>query len=198
MNSRRPSLNDKSSCNPSGSIKTMILATADDLFYREGIRAVGVDRLSAVAGVAKATLYQHFGTKEKVVLAYLEARHNKVLDSLTPLPNSADVYARIGHVFDLLEEKAVNPEFRGCAFLLAASEHPNVAPIIAMASRHKRAIRDHLLTLLHEHMADRHECAVQIALLYDGALASLTIHRDPAAISAARDAAMRLVASYLR
>ncbi|MEF9606168.1 TetR/AcrR family transcriptional regulator, partial [Paracoccus sp. PXZ] len=133
--------------------------------------------MSEKAGVAKASLYHHFSGKEDIVLAYLEARHNKILGSLIDAGPS-----EVSHMFNLLEQKAANPEFRGCAFLLAVSEYPNAPAIVALAQRHKRAIREHFLSFLSKSMLEREECATQIAMVYDGALAGLTIHRDPALI----------------
>ena len=57
-----------------------LLAAADELFYAEGVQSVGIDRVIERAGVAKASLYSTFGSKEELVRAYLEGMHERVLN----------------------------------------------------------------------------------------------------------------------
>src|SRR5690554_4670946 len=73
--------------------KDRIMATANELFYHEGIRAVGVDRLISESRVTKATFYKHFGAKETLIVSYLNARHEatrKLLDTLVAPPASTE------------------------------------------------------------------------------------------------------------
>jgi len=171
----------------------LLLGAADRLFYREGIRAVGVDRLCEEAGVAKASLYNNFKNKDEIVIAYLQSRHERVISSLTQ-PYETDAWtAKIAHVFDLLELKALAPEFRGCAFLLAVSEYPHVEKVISIAKEHKLALRNFFFSLMPLTIANRNELATQISALYDGALAGLTIHKDPKIVRTTRNAATILI-----
>ncbi|MDT7621972.1 MAG: hypothetical protein QOF99_2873 [Pseudonocardiales bacterium] len=103
-----------------------LLATASGLFYREGIRAVGVERILAEAPATRATFYRHFPSKEDLVVAYLRGvdTHIRagVQAAIEAAPSPADALRAIGTaVADALAE----PEFRGCAFLKAAAEYPD-------------------------------------------------------------------------
>ncbi|MDT7662705.1 MAG: hypothetical protein QOD04_2261 [Pseudonocardiales bacterium] len=103
-----------------------LLATASALFYREGIRAVGVERILAEAPATRATFYRHFPSKEDLVVAYLRGvdTHIRagVQAAIEAAPSPADALRAIGTaVADALAE----PEFRGCAFLKAAAEYPD-------------------------------------------------------------------------
>jgi AcrR family transcriptional regulator len=103
-----------------------LLATATELFYREGIRAVGVERILAEAPATRATFYRHFPSKEDLVVAYLRgvdadirARTQAAVDAA---PSPADALRAIGAA---VADDLVGPEFRGCAFLKAAAEYPD-------------------------------------------------------------------------
>jgi AcrR family transcriptional regulator len=101
-------------------------ATASALFYREGIRAVGVERILAEAPATRATFYRHFPSKEDLVVAYLRGVDTQiragVQAAIEAAPSPADALRAIGTaVADALAE----PEFRGCAFLKAAAEYPD-------------------------------------------------------------------------
>jgi AcrR family transcriptional regulator len=103
-----------------------LLATASRLFYREGIRAVGVERILAEAPATRATFYRHFPSREDLVVAYLRGvdTHIRagVAAAIEAAPSPADALRAIGAaVADGLSE----PEFRGCAFLKAAAEYPD-------------------------------------------------------------------------
>ncbi|MDT7774856.1 MAG: hypothetical protein QOC67_3780 [Pseudonocardiales bacterium] len=103
-----------------------LLAKASALFYREGIRAVGVERILAEAPATRATFYRHFPSKEDLVVAYLRGvdTHIRagVQAAIEAAPSPADALRAIGTaVADALAE----PEFRGCAFLKAAAEYPD-------------------------------------------------------------------------
>lgn len=98
-----------------------IVRAAGDLFYAEGIHAVGVDRVTAAAGVAKATLYQQFRSKDELVAACLQRRAEhwraSVADPVLALPGSAA--RRVGAVFERLGKAFATPGYRGCPFILS-------------------------------------------------------------------------------
>ena len=114
-----------STSNLEGSVRDRLLAAANELFYQEGIHTVGIERVLERAGVAKASLYSTFGSKDELVRAYLLARHER---------RQARINARIARhesprekilaIFDLVAELAAEPNFRGCAFVRASSEGP--------------------------------------------------------------------------
>jgi AcrR family transcriptional regulator len=102
------------------------LSTASGLFYREGIRAVGVERIFAEAPVTRSTFYRHFPSKEHLVLAYLRGVDTRARAeaqaTIETAPSPAEALRAIGAaVIDSL----ATPEFRGCAFLNAAAEFPD-------------------------------------------------------------------------
>jgi AcrR family transcriptional regulator len=125
-----------------------LLDTATRLFYSEGIRAVGIDRIIAEAGVAKATFYNHFPSKDDLVLAYVEEQDENGRTAVAALPAKSPremifaVMARIG-------ESAAAPHWRGCPFLNAAAEYTDPASPVRRAIAARRAwyrgvLRKHL------------------------------------------------------
>jgi AcrR family transcriptional regulator len=177
-----------------------ILQVAENLFYADGIRAVGVDRLIAEAGIAKASLYRHFASKDELVEAYLRGRHDRVVAALSQALAAPEVPARerVLLIFDLLAEKAGQPLFRGCAFLIAVAEQESSEPVLKVAREHKTTIRSLLLGVLRElPLADPDAVAAQIALCYEGALATFAVHRDPHAAHTGRRCAEVLLDAAL-
>jgi AcrR family transcriptional regulator len=100
-----------------------ILDAASDLFYAEGVQSVGIDRIIEWAGVAKASLYNTFGSKDALVRAYLNERHAGTTGRLTAAIASTEVpRERILAVFAAQAELFAEPGFRGCAFVAASIE----------------------------------------------------------------------------
>ncbi|MDT5026726.1 MAG: hypothetical protein QOE61_3152 [Micromonosporaceae bacterium] len=106
----------------SASARARLLAAASELFYAEGVQSVGIDRVIERAGVAKATLYTAFGSKEELVRAYLRARHAATQDRMSrelqaryPTPKQ-----RLVRVFEVQGLSFNDPGFRGCAFAPAS------------------------------------------------------------------------------
>ncbi|OPG72158.1 hypothetical protein B1219_18585 [Pseudomonas ogarae] len=171
-------------------MRNHILNTAARLFYKNGIRAVGIDRIIAEADIAKATLYRHFPNKELLVVAYLEDRSMRVLDSMkiTVLSAGKSHQDQVLKLFQSLEKQADSVDFRGCAFMLAMAEHEESDLIKKVVRKHKDSVKGifHSIVLqLNSTTATR--VSEQLALLYDGALASILVYRDPVA---ARNAAL--------
>src|SRR3954469_4139644 len=95
-----------------------LLRTASELFYAEGIRAVGVDRVIEVAGVTRATFYRHYPSKDDLVVAYLRAVHDAVRTVAGDRPGEQ----RLRRVVGAMTEMVCAPGFRGCSFINAAAE----------------------------------------------------------------------------
>ncbi|MTD45501.1 TetR family transcriptional regulator [Conexibacter sp. W3-3-2] len=178
-----------------------VLHTATKLFHREGIRAVGVDRIAAEAGVSKMTLYRHFATKDELVAAVLVARDEPALALLAAAADHAEGGARGALLapFALLDPWFASRGFRGCPFMnarleLADADHP--ASVVA--ARHKAATRDHFhARAVAAGAADPDALADQLAILFDGAIVQAQL-RDPASVAAAaRAAATALVDAAL-
>src|ERR1700719_1320771 len=102
-----------------------LLAAANELFYNEGVQTVGIDRIIEHAGVAKASLYNTFGSKEALVRAYLDSRHARTIDRLQrAVATHTDPRARLLAVSAARGGLSARPDFHGCAFAAASAEAP--------------------------------------------------------------------------
>lgn len=172
-------------------ISHQILTVAGALFYSEGIRAVGIDRIIEEAKVAKATLYRHYPSKDHLVAAYLQDRHERVVRSLHEvLDVAAAPRNQVKLIFERLYEKADSPEFRGCAFALAVAEHGDSERVVSVARTHKQAVRDIFRAIMSKAGARPDHAAAHLSLLYEGALSTVAVGRDPQAVLVARDCAL--------
>ena len=172
-------------------ISDQILTVAGTLFYSEGIRAVGIDRIIEVANVAKATLYRHFPSKDHLVAAYLQDRHNRVIRSLQEaLEKEVEPRNQLKLIFERLYDKADSPEFRGCAFALAVAEHGDSERVVSVARLHKKMVGNIFRDIIAKLDVRPDQPAAHLALLYEGALATVAVGRDPQAVLTARDCAL--------
>jgi len=111
---------------PRPSARERLLAAANELFYNEGVHTVGIDRVIEQAGVAKASLYNTFGSKDELVRAYLEMRHASVAQRITRAVERYDTpRERLLAVFEGQEELFTQPGYRGCAFTRAGTGSPS-------------------------------------------------------------------------
>ena len=176
------------------SARERLLAAADELFYREGVQSVGVDRVVQQAGVAKASLYNLFGSKEELVQAYLDARHATTREqterALTRFRTPRD---RLLGVFDAQGQIFTEPDFNGCAHISASAEARQGGPVECATDRYRLWVRTLFTDLAREAgVADAEGLARQLHLLYDGAGLSARMDRDPTAATTAREAAAAL------
>jgi AcrR family transcriptional regulator len=177
-----------------GSARERLLSAANELFYDEGVRAVGIDRVIERAGVAKASLYSSFGSKEELVRSYLAARHEARRKRLEArLATYHSPRARVLGVFDLLGELAAEPTFRGCAFLRADAEALPGSSVKAMCDLSRGWLRSIFTELGREAgAADPERLARQLVLLYDGVTVAAQMDGDRAAAAEARTVAASL------
>ena len=177
------------------SARERLLAAADELFYEEGVHTVGIDRVIERAGVAKATLYSAFGSKDELIRAYLQARHAARRERITrKLARYDTPRDRLLGIFDMLGESFAEPGFRGCAFVNASAEARPGSPIEEVSDESRAWVRSLLVELGQAAgAADPERLGRQLALLYDGATVSARMDRDPGAAEAARAAAVTLV-----
>jgi AcrR family transcriptional regulator len=177
------------------SARERLLAAAHELFYGEGVQTVGIDRVIERAGVAKASLYNVFGSKEELVRAYLEERHTATLGALRDaVALHSDPRARLLAVFDAQAELFAQPGFRGCAFVSACAEAPAGGLIQRAASRYRAEIRELLVALSAAAGApDPERLAGQLQLVYDGAGLGARMDGDTAIAGRARAAAESLL-----
>ena len=184
--SRKPSARDR------------LLAAADELFYAEGVHTVGIDRVIEKAGVAKASLYSTFGSKDELVRAYLQGRHDRRRTRLLAgLERYDDPRDRLLGVFEVLAEVAARPGFRGCAFYNASAESPVGSPVEEVSDVYRAWIRGLFAELARDAGAkDPAALADQLVVLYDGASVGARMDKDgPKAALVARDMAAMLVAA---
>jgi AcrR family transcriptional regulator len=175
-----------------------LLAAADELFYAEGVQSVGIDRVIERAGVAKASLYSTFGSKEELVRAYLDAMHERVLRRARAAVQAAgdDPTTRILAVFDAQASRFQGSTFNGCAFAMASAEAPPDGGIELATESYRADLRGLLVELARDAGArDPELLASQLHLLYDGANLSMRMDRDPAIAEAERAAAVTLIAA---
>ena len=174
-----------------------LLNTATELFYSGGITATGVDKVAALAGVSKPTLYAQFRSKDDLITAVLERRHDQQVASLDSWLQeyAKGPRARLLAVFDWLGEWYATQGSRGCAFLNAAAEvvdpdHPARDAI----RRHKQWMRDYLAILVEQAgLPDPKRLGADLMLLVDGASARMLVDGDPRTAKDVRRVAALLV-----
>jgi AcrR family transcriptional regulator len=165
--------------------RARVLETATRLFYAEGVHSVGVDRIIEEAGVAKATFYHHFRSKDDLVRAYVSEQSSWQRAAAAALP-AARPRETLETIFTFMCEFGVGPGYRGCPFLNTAAEYPDPAhPVRQAIAEHRRWTRDLYRDLL---AADGHPDAERTAdillLLRDGLSVGFNLD-DPATVRAA-------------
>lgn len=157
--------------------KARILAVADRLFYEQGYLATGINQIIAEAQVAKASFYQHFPSKEDLVIAYLNQRSETMLRRMQQAVESqSDPKQGLFALFSLLHKFAEQTNFRGCAFLNLAPEFPDRSSRVRnIIVQHKTALRNYIETLVRTALPDEPEASVTtkattVFLLLEGSL----------------------------
>ncbi|HVM99313.1 MAG TPA: TetR family transcriptional regulator [Caulobacteraceae bacterium] len=183
-----------SSARDTSAMTDRILRTADRLFYEQGIRAVGVDLVAAEAGVSKRTLYNHFPSKDALIVAYLQRRARPA--RITDEPPQTQIL----RLFERLEAGFAERGFHGCPFVNAVAELGEPThPARAVAKDFKAERRAWFQTLVERMgVADPRMLATQLALLLDGAISAALVGGDPKVARAARDAASLLLTTAKR
>ena len=184
-----------SSASPRLSARERLLAAADELFYDNGVNLVGIDRVIEHAGVAKASLYDSFGSKEELIRCYLqgraERRQARVRERMAQVQTPRDKFLS---VFDGLAEMVARPNYRGCAFQRAGAEAGAGSSIKRVCDDSRAWLRGQFTELARAAGApDPESLGRQLALLYDGAAMTAYLDQDLAAPRAARDVADRLI-----
>jgi AcrR family transcriptional regulator len=119
-------------------VRDRLLDAADRLFYREGVRAVGIDRVLAEAGAAKASLYQHFGCKDQLVASSLERRTGDARANIEAYLADTPPSQRALKFFDWVVEWAESKDFRGCPLQHMVSELTDAAHPARAVARDQR------------------------------------------------------------
>lgn len=175
---------DEPSSRPSEA-RLKLLRAATRTFYAEGIHSVGVDRIIAEAKVTRATFYRHFPSKDDLILAYLREVHqlerSMVDEAVAANRSPVDPLLAIANS---IAQNIQSPGFRGCAFLNAAAEYPDLNhPVHQELVAHRQWFLDTVTMLMaqvHEGTAD--PAARHFVMLRDGAMAAGCLS-DPTLVS---------------
>ncbi len=180
--------------------KLRILETADLLFYDEGIRAVGVDRLISSSSVTKATFYKHYGSKDRLIGDYVDYRHRCAAEELADLVEAhIEPEAVLRALQESIATQISSPEFRGCAFINAAAEFSDpMHPVRRSVVAHREwfvGVLEQLLRAMGHPLAG--DAADDLVLARDGAMTG-GYAGDPIAASTALARAFDRVISGAR
>jgi AcrR family transcriptional regulator len=160
-------------------VRARILETACMLFYQRGVRAVGVDLVVEKAGVAKTSLYRHFGTKDDLVAAFLEREDEDFWGTWDRVANrhSDDAAGELDAHLEWIGERVGRTNYRGCPQINVAAEFPEIDhPARKVAAAHKRQMRQRLKRIAERlGVARPDELAGQLSLLINGAFVSSQI-----------------------
>ncbi|MGO4692296.1 TetR/AcrR family transcriptional regulator [Glaciibacter sp. 2TAF33] len=181
---------------PLAHARVRILATADDLFYREGVHTVGVDRIIGDAHVTKATFYKYYRSKDALIVAYLNGRDKRVREFFASLEADFDTpEQRLRRLVAEISEQVMQDGFRGCPFINAAAQftepqHPVREAITAHREWYIAAVEDLFRGMGHVRPGD---AADDFFLARDGAFAFANLGDPIAAHAALQRATWRLI-----
>jgi len=179
------------------SARERILATAGDLFYREGIRAIGVDTVVERSGVSKTSLYRLFDSKDALIAAFAAEKDQLFWAWWDDVEeqHAGDPRALLEALISGVAEKIGRPAYRGCPFLNLATEFPDQNhPGRVIARDNKEEMRARLTTIVAKlGVRDPNRTASQIALIINGAFVT-GLMAEPADLRGDLiDAAMKLL-----
>lgn len=166
-------------------VKDTIVETASNLFYKNGYNLTGINEIIKEAGIAKATLYNHFGSKEEICLAYLQYKNSTFLKEIQNFvlkaPKGED---QLLALFDFLTLFFNGKNFNGCWCIRTVAEIPMENEVIRTEIQHQKNDFINLIEhLVETNMTgtDKHEIklmAKHIYVLYEGAVAESHLHQD--------------------
>ena len=188
-------MNTKTGTGPRLSARERLLAAAGELFYENGINTVGIDRVIEHAGVAKASLYDCFGSKEELIRSYLDERSRVRQARIEERVSKYDTpQEKILSIFDLLGELASRPDYRGCAFVRASADANLSEKVRGVCEQSRAYILGKFTDLCREAGArDPQLLAKQLVLLYDGASISAHMDGNRNAVATARALAAQML-----
>ena len=171
-----------------------ILLTAHDLFYREGIRSTGIDTVIERARVTKVTFYRHFKSKNELILAYLEYRHERWMRWFTAALQRHG--ATLKALVPAMAEWFRSPEYRGCAFINGVSEIAPALPQVKEITRRHKADMQKAIAALLPPGRQRESLARSLALAVDGSIVQAQFRADPAGVLKDLRQLVRLIANH--
>ncbi|CAN7198136.1 TetR/AcrR family transcriptional regulator [Trinickia sp. LjRoot230] len=178
----------------------LLLRAAGELFYQEGVRAVGVDAVVERAGVNKMSLYRQFSSKDELVVAYLEQASVRFFERFerSVAQHPGNPVRQIAQYFEDLAKRASMEGYRGCPFVNVSAEFPDAQhPARQCVGRNKAQLMERLTTLAREAGAnDPDYLANALALVIEGVYAaSQTYGPGCGPVKAAPRLAAQLVAA---
>lgn len=176
--------------------KERILLTAHDLFYRDGIRATGVDKVIAESGVSKVTFYRHFPSKRDLIRAFLEYRHQRWISWFEEalIRHGATAGGGLQPLLPALNEWFSNPVYRGCAFINTAAELGDTLPdALEICRTHKQDMVNIIVDLLPV-SASQQRLANAVAVAVDGAIVKAQLEQGSDQANIALDSLALLLA----
>jgi AcrR family transcriptional regulator len=183
----------------SAEVRKKILETASTLFYQRGVRAVGVDLVVAEAGVAKTSLYRHFGTKDDLVAAFLAREDEDFWGTWDRVEGNHqdDPRAELDAHLEWIGERVGRPNYRGCPQINVAAEFPEADhPARKVAAEHKREMRRRLKGIASRlGVARTDDLAGQLSVLINGAFVSSQVFEPGEAIPLLQRMAHALIAA---
>lgn len=183
------------------SLREKILNTASNLFQTQGINSTGVDTIVAAAGTTKMTLYKYFNSKELLILEVLKQGHQDfqtwLNDKLSAESKKPD--EKLQKLFDYIEEWITAPSFHGIGFIKASAEFPQEDnPVHRLSAEQSTQFREYIKQLASDAgIADADGLALQLSLLFKGAVQSEQMKRGSDAIKYAKKAARILIDAAL-
>lgn len=172
-----------------------LVEAAGELFYARGVTGTALDEIVEAAGLTKPTLYRHFSSKEALLAAYLEERHEQLTVELCSRVEAVRPAERPRAVIDWLCDSITSPGFNGCAFVRTYSELHTDRWVREAARKRKRTLLETIEGACRAAQAsDPAALARQLALIVEGATSMVFVSGDRAA---AADAARRLAEAAL-
>ncbi len=166
--------------------RELIVKTATELFYRKGYNLTGINEIIAEAGIAKATLYSHFRSKEDLCIAYLEYKNEDLLNNIDTFCNEKLVGEdRLIAVLEFLIPFFESDGFNGCWCIRTVAEIPKENEKIRKTIQNqKKGFLAYLVTLVETNLPDLEpeeqvKLASQIYMLYEGAVSESHLHNSP-------------------
>jgi AcrR family transcriptional regulator len=172
-----------------------LLDAADELFYREGVHRVPIDRVIEKAGVPADTLLEAFGSADELIRTYLRARHTRLQDAVTlALPRYRTPRDRLLGVFEIQGQSFVEPGYRGCALVTASAEALPGEVVMEVATEYRDWLNNLFLDLAFAaEVLHPEELAEQLVVLFDGAAVSAWMDSRSSTVNTSRAIAEALI-----
>jgi len=187
---------------PALTTREKLIQAGHEIFYREGFLTVGLDRLLNEVGCSKQTFYNHFESKDDLIVAVIDEHHRWWSSELRDRIQRAagpDPRGQILAMFDVVDEIMHEPEYRGCIYINAAVEFPQPHHPAHQSARKAKADAVALLEDLAERAgaSDAAALAQEIDMVIEGALITHQVAPDGDVCAVARRVAETLLEKYL-